>query len=324
MSRRDDLNPPKKRLINALFKIENWEYGKCFAPPGHCPRPAIRAHSVQNARSLDLFARKGHVTGITRRIDAERGPVIEFGDVGRNLATTFAGLCAEHDQEIFAHIDRQPFDPGNPQHLFLIAYRAAFRELHVTCAAGSKLQTGYRERVKAGLDPKDSPSPAGIKALDQMILAHETYMYKTAFDEAYLGGDFARVVHNVIDISTPQPTVAACALFSVHGVERNGDWVRACLNILPLSTTRSVAVFSYLPADAPLAREMLGRILFSQGEYQKYELSRRLLNSCENFVLAPAYFDSWTARKKDVVREYFVGTILQEDVTNEDPDLFLF
>jgi hypothetical protein len=53
-------------------------------------------------------------------------------------------------------------------------------------------------------------------------------------------------------------------------------------------------------------------------------LSRRLLNSCENFVLAPAYFDTWTPRKKDVVREYFVRTILQEDLTYEDPDLFLF
>ena len=157
-----------------------------------------------------------------------------------------------------------------------------------------------------------------------MFVAYETYMYKTAFDEAYFGGDFARVLHDVIDIPTPRPTVAACALFSVHGVERDGDWVRACLNILPLSATRSVAIFSYLPTDANFAREMLGRILLSQGEHQKYELSRRLLNSCENFVLAPAYFDSWTSRKKDVVREYFVRTILQEDLTYEDPDLFLF
>jgi len=157
-----------------------------------------------------------------------------------------------------------------------------------------------------------------------MILAYETYMYKTAFDESYLCSDFARVLHDVIDIPTPQPTVAACALFSVHGIERNGDWVRACLNILPLSTTKSVAVFSYLAEDAPLARQVLGRILLSQGEHQKYELSRRLLNSCENFVLAPAYFDTWTPRKKDVVREYFVRTILQEDLAYEDPDLFLF
>src|SRR2546428_2829876 len=245
MTHRDDLDPSKKRLLTALFKIDNWEYGKCFAPPGPCARPAIRAHSVQNARSLDLLARNGHVTGITRRIDAERVPVIAFGDVGRNLATTFAGLCAEHDQEVFAPIDRQPFDPANPQHLFLVAYRATFREIHATCAAGSKFQAGFRERVRAGLDPADAPSPAGNAALERMFVAYETYMYKTAFDEAYFGGDFARVLHDVIDIPTPRPTVAACALFSVRGVERDGDWVRACLNILPLSATRSVAIFSY-------------------------------------------------------------------------------
>jgi hypothetical protein len=58
------------------------------------------------------------------------------------------------------------FDPGNPRHRFLVAYRATFHELHATCEAGSKVQSAYLERVKRGLDPKDSPSPAGMLALD--------------------------------------------------------------------------------------------------------------------------------------------------------------
>ena len=314
-----------RHRLSEFFKLANWQYRKCFAVPPHCSRPPIRAHSVQNAQVLDLLARDGHVTGITRRINSEGGPVIEFGDVGRNFATTFAGLCAEHDRATFAPIDRELFDPGNPQHRFLVAYRATFHELHATCEAGSKVQSAYLERVKRGLDPKDSPSPAGMVALDFMIRAYETYMYKTAFDAAYLSSDFAGIAHDVIDIRTSRPTVAACALFSQYGVDRHdGEAVRVCLNILPLTATRSVAVFAYLPADAPLAREMLKPILLSAGEQQKYELSRRLLNSCGNFVLAPAYFDSWSDRKRAVVREYFVRTILEEDMTYHDPDLLLF
>src|SRR6266487_4132900 len=171
-----------KRRREGLFELLNWKYAKCFAVPPHCPRPAIRAHSVQNARSLDLLSRDGHVTGITRRFDGKAGPVIEFDEVGRNSATTFAGLCAEHDQTIFAPIDRAVFDPSDPQHCFLVAYRATFHEVHASCEGASKVQTAYLERVKAGLDPKDAPSEAGLLAVDFMTRAYETYMYKTAFD----------------------------------------------------------------------------------------------------------------------------------------------
>src|SRR2546422_5934076 len=151
----------RKKLLNQLFKIDSWQYSKCLADPGTpCPLPAIRAHSVQNARSLDLLARDGHVVALTRRLDATKGPVIEFGEVGRNLATTFAGLCAHHDQTIFAPLDRLAFDPTNQEHLFLAGYRAVIREFYATCAAASKVQTAYLERVAAGGRPPGAASPA--------------------------------------------------------------------------------------------------------------------------------------------------------------------
>ena len=54
-----------------------------------------------------------------------------------------------------------------------------------------------------------------------MIRAYETYMYKTAFDEAHIASAFMRIAHDVIHIQTTQPTVAACALFSHYGVDRD-------------------------------------------------------------------------------------------------------
>ena len=316
----------RKKLLNQLFKIDSWQYSKCLADPGTpCPLPAIRAHSVQNARSLDLLARDGHVVALTRRLDATNGPVIEFGDVGRNLATTFAGLCAQHDQTIFAPLDRLAFDPTNQEHLFLAGYRAVIREFYATCAAASKVQTAYLERVAAGLDPRDAPSPAGIVATEHMMKAYETYLYKGEWDEAYAARDFGRVQHDVIELNVAQPTIAASALFTVHGAERAvGDMVRAALTVLPISRVKTVAVFSYLPPDASPARAVLQPVLTSTGDRQKYELSRRILNSCENFVIAPAYFDTWTDGKKRVVREYFTRTILVEEMGYESPDLGLF
>src|SRR2546428_1648001 len=155
----------RKKLLNQLFKIDSWQYSKCLADPGTpCPLPAIRAHSVQNARSLDLLARDGHVVALTRRLDATKGPVIEFGEVGRNLATTFAGSCAHHDQTIFAPLDRLAFDPTNQEHLFLAGYRAVIREFYATCAAASKVQTAYLERVAAADIPRVTPVPAANDA----------------------------------------------------------------------------------------------------------------------------------------------------------------
>lgn len=72
-----------------------------------CEAQAIRSHSVQNSRVLDLLVRDGHVKALGKRIDKMTGPVIQFEDVGRNEATTFTGFCAEHDAKIFAAIETE-------------------------------------------------------------------------------------------------------------------------------------------------------------------------------------------------------------------------
>jgi hypothetical protein len=158
-----------------------------------------------------------------------------------------------------------------------------------------------------------------------MIKAYETYLYKGEWDEAYAARDFGRVQHDAIELNVVQPTIAASALFTVHGAQRaDADMVRAALTVLPIRPVTTVAVFSYLSTDASPALAILQSLLTSTGDGQKYELSRRILNSCENFVIAPAYFDTWTDRKKQVVREYCTRTVLVEEMGYEDPDLGLF
>lgn len=270
-------------------------------------------------------ARDGHVIALTRRVDAKKGPVVEFGKVGRNLATTFAGLCAEHDAEIFAPLDRTVFDPRDPELAFLAGYRATIREFHTSCAAGVKVQSGYHALVEAGHEPRDTMTPAGAVATDFLIAAYEMYLYKAAWDKAYAERNFKHVQHDIIELTLTQPTIAASSVFTVRGARRaDGEMIRACLTVLPLSTDRTVVLFSYLPLDAVPARAVLRRALDARADHQKYELSRRIINSCENFVIGPSYFDSWTERKKNIVREYFTRTVFVEDLEYEDADLLLF
>jgi hypothetical protein len=255
----------------------------------------------------------------------DEGVLIDFAKVGRNKATTFAGLCESHDRELFAPIETQPLALDDSSQLFLLAYRAVLFELHATCAAGALLHAAYAKRVELGIDPKGKLSPAGQYATERMAIAFETNLYKLRFDQALTSGDTAFLLHDVSLLEVSRPTVAASALISLDGVANDeGDVVRICLTVLPVDQTRIAAVLSYLPEDAPLARVHLDRIITTRGAHQMYELSRRIINHCSNFVIAPHYFDSWAQRKRDTIREYFVRTIRVGDLAVEDPDLMLF
>lgn len=289
----------------------------------NCENNSIRAHSIQNARYLELLSRDGHVIHLTRRME-EGGPVIEFDSVGRNRASTFAGLCSQHDQRLFRTIDTREVDLDNPEHLFLLAYRAALRELHASCEAAAKIQASYLERVRAGIDPEGEPSPAGLYATQRLIVAYETHLYKTTFDEALQRKAFEEVVHDVIRTKQTAPSIAAAAMFSLDDVEVDDDVARVCLTILPLTSESTAVIFSYLRRDAGAARASLARILGSTGYYQLYEVSREVLNSCENFVISPDLFESWSADKRQAIRSYFVRTLFRGDKTVEDPNLYLF
>lgn len=317
-------DPRSKELLNAIFRLRGTEFSRCFAPPSLCPEVAVRAHSIQNARCLDLLESQGHIMAITLRLDAKKGPIARLDRVGRNEATTFAGLCADHDRKIFSPIETASLDLDDPEHRFLLAYRATFYGVHAACAAAWMVQTGYLKTTQLGINPPDAPSMAGVFAVDRMIVAYETFCYKAAFDRAYLERDFELLEHDLLNLPVPEPTVAASALFSLDHLERGDDVVRVCLTILPVESCKTVALFTYLKADAPLARKVFAPILQSTGERQKHELSRRLLNNCQNFVLSPRFVASWTPQKRKLIVEYFVRTVFRDDLEFDHPDLTLF
>ena len=317
-------DPRRKELLNSVFQLRGSEFSRCLWPDMSCTQPAIRAHSVQNATALDLLAEDGHVIAPVLRLSARTGPRIELRRVGRNRATTFAGLCATHDQEIFAPIETTSLDLSEVEHRFLLAYRATFYELHSTLRAGAMTQAGYLESARLGLSPRDQPSPIGMFAVTRMMLAWHTWQYKAHLDLAYLENKYDSLEHDLIELTVTKPTVAASALFSLDDVERGDDIVRVCITVLPVAKERTVALLSYLPGDAGRARLALDRVLSTKGPYQQYELSRRLINHCENFVLAPSFVESWSKDRRQLVIDLFTRTLGKNDLDFEDERLTLF
>lgn len=255
-----------KEFTKALFDLRAVQFGRCFAPPLLCPNPPIRAHSIQNARILELLARDGHVIVPTLRLQLPQPPIIGLAPVGRNKASTFLGLCSTHDQKLFAPIEKRPIDIRNPEHLFLLAYRAAYFEVHATCAAAWTLQMAYQKRVELGYDPKDEPSRAGMLAVERIAIAFDTFRYKETLDSVLARQSFSDVQHDVFVHDVGRPTVAACVLFSLDDLWNGEDVVRVCLNILPLEETRTAVVFSYIKRDAGLARAELNPVLHARGQ----------------------------------------------------------
>ena len=144
------------------------------------------------------------------------------------------------------------------------------------------------------------------------------------FDQALISEDYDKVLYDVIYMTHDAPTLVVCSLFSIDGVSRDGDWVRTTLNVLPLNENESVAVFGYLPSDATLARPSLGLVLNSTGYQQKYLLSKKILNGCQNFVIFPTHYDKWAPDKRAAITEYFVKTLLTGNLDHEDELLYLF
>lgn len=313
-----------KEFTRALFDLRAAQFGQCFAPPALCKNPPIRAHSLQNARVLELLAKDGHVITPTMRLQLPDPPIIEFKPVGRKKASTFLGLCSQHDHKLFAPIETQPIDTEDPEHLFLLAYRAAYFEVHATSAAAWMLQKAYMKRVELGYDPRGEPSKAGMMAVQRMAIAYDTYRYKQLLDLVADRRTFNDVHHDVFVHEIPRPTIAACVLFSLDGLWNGDDVVRVCLNILPLSATQTAVVFSYIKQDAGLARAELDSVLRAQGSTQLYEVSRRLVNYSQNFVLAPDYVAAWSPTKHDVLLTYFRQTAIHSDLSFEHEDLYLF
>jgi hypothetical protein len=71
-----------------------------LAPSMDCDEEPIRAHSIRNARVLDLVQTDGHVLMPRYRL-VNGEPTMESAKVGRNDASAFTGLCLKHDAALF-------------------------------------------------------------------------------------------------------------------------------------------------------------------------------------------------------------------------------
>ena len=70
--------------------------------------------------------------------------------------------------------------------------------------------------------------------------------------------------------------------------------------------------------------ERFGTLFAASGHYQLYELSKLILQRCENLVIAPRHYDSFTSQQRRTILEYFKKNSGGNELKIESPDIYLF
>ena len=145
---------------------------------------------------------------------------------------------------------------------------------------------------------------------------------KRLFDRAYLASDWSQLHHHVIVLKGQSPSIAVSSMFSLDDVDAP-ETPRVTLSVFPADSD-VIAVFSTILRDAPFVFTYLHRLLTSKGDFQKYLLSKVVLQSCDNFVIEPQYYDSLSQDRKDTLCQFYVNTIFGNEEEHEDQRLYLF
>lgn len=111
--------------------IRHMRISHCFYP-GCKNKNIIKSHTLQNNGVISKLALKNQVC-MPRVSRDSMGPLdkkmgLELRKVGKNIATTFTGFCKEHDDKLFADIEKTKWQI-NDKTAFLFTYRTICSEL---------------------------------------------------------------------------------------------------------------------------------------------------------------------------------------------------
>src|ERR1022692_358839 len=174
--------PANPKFLSEIHRLKNASYERCLWHTMTCTGTPIRAHAIQNSQTLESLAEDGHVVMFKPELRGDEFG-IPFKLVGRNLATTFTGLCSEHDTLLFLPIDTNEIDPANAEHRFLVAYGAVLKGLHSTLGAAQMVQLTFQKGVELGHFPEDGPEM--LLATTKIIAGMQMFGVAQCFHHIY-------------------------------------------------------------------------------------------------------------------------------------------
>jgi hypothetical protein len=310
-----------KTALGKFMDLQKQGYDRCMYLDFTCKKDAIRAHSIQNGKVLDLLQRDNHVIVPKPKFDPIKGPSFEFGLIGRNKALTFTGLCADHDTELFKLADTLPLDTSNMKQLEQHAYRTVMKELHTCIEEGARFFALDADNIKKGI-VKPGQGGAAQMAIHFADRSWRLFRYRTKnFDTPLLEGKDLPIEHRIITLEGQKPTVAVSSFFGM-GTEENGDVIGGMFSVIP-EAEKTTAILSYASSQKDAIMKAVPN-LFDDNADKKKVLSHTMLQRVENFTLSPTFYEGWTEEKKKKVVEYFNKSALTGEAPPEAAEFSLF
>lgn len=315
--------PPSvnSQFLKEIHRLKQATYERCLWHTMTCIGKPIKAHAIQNRRALDNLAEDGHVVMVMPELKGEEFG-IEFKRVGRGLATTFTGLCSDHDSHLFRPIDTNEIDPANAEHRFLVAFRAVLKGLHSAAAVGGMVQECLRKGVELGHLFEDGPE---MEITTEYVIAGIMMMeFAQCFHQIYVARAWDALTSETLRIPAP-PVLAASGVFlpvEAQGIKRS-DRPFLIFSTFPQSGSLYVQ-FSWLPEADAVMRSVIKDIVVASGERQLYLLSKFILKYTETFTLKPSVHESFTKQQVDAIKNYFLANAAGVRAEWDDPKLCLF
>ena len=313
--------PENKENLALFGQFTKGQHGRCWAPGLDCMGVPIRAHSVQNAIVLQAIQSKGHVIGIETFL---KGGELHggFRKIGRNKATTFRGLCSEHDNKIFATLDAGNLDLTDKMTCALLTWRAITHEMAAKMDVGWKFQAQYNAKIESGEIDKNTPDPLGMEAVLWMKVLYDFYNYREENLTPYIfSKQPSKMLYKNFIIKNTGPIIASSSFFVVK-TKANGEPSHTAVNIFPYGDDTHI-LFSICRTELGQVMPII-RSLHYKGLICPVKLSAFLLSRVQNFVIAPNHFFAWNQDKISLIVRAFLETVTNESFIPPDNGINLF
>lgn len=337
----DDERRSRAAILSAYQRISLQE---CLVDGCQSKDRVIRAHSIQRAEVLETIALDGHVympiqqaTGLTLR------------RVGINRATCFSGFCAEHDNSLFYSIDLGPddlLDLDDPEVIVRLSLRSVAREywaklnsVRIYRRLFDLGKSGRVEEIQSFLDISESSARHLIAHADDNI---RPLLEGSSTAAARIGRLFGSLMHQLSSgdfhyskywthTFFSNPSVAVSSHFPIEfdltgkqitSRKRGVDLAEATLNIVPRDSCTQLAFLWHRRFEKTLGR------FFKQLEETpevelKLRLSQMLIMHCENFAIAPRFYESKSEREQETILTLFRETLNAAMPYQELPEVSL-
>lgn len=145
------------------------------------------------------------------------------------------------------------------------------------------------------------------------------------YDHIYNSNSFTKIEHECIRIERNCPLTVSSPFDPIKSIIslKRPEQKFLVLNVFPQKKD-TIILLSYLRDHQKDLRPYANEIINASGEYQLYLLSKTILRYCENFVISPQHFKSFSSQKVDAIKIFYLETAKGSDYDDNNEKLMLF